>query len=76
MQALARQFRHLRHSPEIATHLLQLAKAVVAATVSWWVVVEFFDSQVPFLAPWMALVTVYPTVYQSLFRGVQSLVMS
>lgn len=76
MQSLARQFRHLRHSPEIATHLLQLAKAVVAATVSWWVVVEFFDSQVPFLAPWMALVTVYPTVYQSLFRGVQSLVMS
>ncbi len=76
LQTLAQQFRRLRHSPEIATHLLQLAKAVVAATVSWWVVVEFFDSQVPFLAPWMALVTVYPTVYQSLFRGVQSLVMS
>lgn len=63
-------------SPEFTTDVLQIVKTVVAATVAWWLAVHVLDSAMPFLAPWVALLTVYPTVYQSLWRGAQSTVAS
>ncbi len=62
--------------PEFTTDALQIVKAVVAATTAWWLAVYILESQMPFLAPWVALLTVYPTVYQSLLRGAQSTVAS
>lgn len=62
--------------PEVTTDALQILKSVVAATLAWWLAVEVLESQMPFLAPWVALLTVYPTVYQSLRRGAQTTVAS
>ncbi|SMY13044.1 FUSC family protein [Brevibacterium jeotgali] len=62
--------------PEFTTDALQIVKTVVAATAAWWLAVYVLESQMPFLAPWVALLTVYPTVYQSLLRGAQSTVAS
>ena len=62
--------------PEFTTDALQIVKTVVAATAAWWLAVHVLESQMPFLAPWVALLTVYPTVYQSLLRGAQSTVAS
>ncbi|GAA1486656.1 FUSC family protein [Brachybacterium fresconis] len=62
--------------PHVATDLLQILKAVVAATAAWWLVLYVLDSQMPFLAPWTALLTVQSTVFRSLSRGLQTLVAS
>ena len=63
-------------APEVVTDLLQIAKAVVAGTVAWWLSMYVLDSELPFLAPWTALLTVQATVHRSLSRGVQSTVAS
>ena len=62
--------------PEFTTDLLQIAKGVIAATGAWWLSDNVLDSQMPFLAPWTALLTVHATVYRSLSRGVQTTVAS
>lgn len=62
--------------PEFATDLLQIAKGVIAATGAWWVSDAVLDSQMAFLAPWTALLTVHATVYRSLSRGVQTTIAS
>lgn len=62
--------------PEFVTDLLQIIKSVVAATAAWWISAAVLDSQMPFLAPWTALLTVHATVYRSLSRGAQSTVAS
>lgn len=62
--------------PETVTDLLQITKAVVAATAAWAISVAFLGSDMPFLAPWTALLTVHATVYRSFSRGVQTTVSS
>ncbi|SLM99285.1 FUSC family protein [Brevibacterium yomogidense] len=62
--------------PEFTTDILQILKSVVAATAAWWLAVVVLESSMPFLAPWVALLTVYPTVYQSLKRGAQTTIAS
>lgn len=62
--------------PEAVTGWLQIAKAVIAGTVAWWLSRDVLDSQMPFLAPWTALLTVHLTVYRSVSRGLQTLVAS
>ncbi|WP_236853166.1 FUSC family protein [Brevibacterium linens] len=62
--------------PEFVTDLLQIAKGVIAATGAWWVSDAVLDSQMPFLAPWTALLTVHATVYRSFSRGVQTTIAS
>lgn len=62
--------------PEAVTGWLQIAKAVIAGTVAWWLSRDVLDSQMPFLAPWTALLTVHVTVYRSVSRGLQTLVAS
>lgn len=58
--------------PEFTNDLLQILKCVVAATAAWWFAVNVLDSQLPFLAPWTALLTVHATVYRSLSSGIQT----
>ncbi|WP_252199775.1 aromatic acid exporter family protein [Brevibacterium sp. RIT 803] len=62
--------------PELVTDLFQIIKSVVAATGAWWLSAAVLSSQMPFLAPWTALLTVHATVYRSLSRGAQSTVAS
>lgn len=71
-----RKLREALRSPELITDVLQIAKCTVAATIAWWLSVHVLDSQLPFLAPWTALLTVHATVYRSLDRGVQTTVSS
>lgn len=60
------------HSPESWTTLTQLVKMVIAATAAWWVSTAIFDAEFPFLAPWMALMTVHATAYRTLSRATQA----
>lgn len=61
---------------EATTDLLQVVKAVIATTGAWWVCVTFLDSQMPFLAPWVALMTIQATVSSSIVRGTQTMIAS
>lgn len=63
-------------SPETATSIIQILKSTIAGTLAWWLAVVVFHSDFPFLAPWIALLTVHATVYRSLNRGLQMLVSS
>lgn len=63
-------------SPETVTDSLQILKSVVAATGAWWLSVYVLNSQMPFLAPWTALLVVHATVHRSLSRGLQTTVAS
>lgn len=63
-------------APEVLSDGLQIAKSTVAATLAWWLSVSVLDSELPFLAPWTALLTVHATVYRSLRRGAQTTVAS
>lgn len=62
--------------PEVITDVIQILKSVVAATGAWWFSVVVLESQMPFLAPWTALLTVHATFYRSFSRGVQTTVAS
>lgn len=62
--------------PEVVTDLLQILKIVLASTLAWWISITFLDTNLPFLAPWVALMTIQPTVSSSLVRGAQTLVAS
>lgn len=62
--------------PENSTAGLQILKCVVAATAAWWVSVTFLDTSFPFLAPWVALLTIDATAYRTLSRGMQSTIAS
>ncbi|UFU02650.1 aromatic acid exporter family protein [Ruania suaedae] len=69
-----RRIATLLASPGVATDLLQILKSVIAATAAWWVSLSLLDSELPFLAPWTAMLAVHATVYRSLARGVQTTV--
>lgn len=71
----ARWWEVLRR-PEVVTDLLQILKCVLAATAAWWFATTVLDSEMPFLAPWTALLTVHATVYRSFARGFQSTISS
>lgn len=63
-------------SPEAVTGWLQIAKGVLAGTAAWWLSKYALSSQMPFLAPWTALLTVHLTVYRSVSHGLQTMVAS
>lgn len=63
-------------APEALADLLLTAKAVVAATTAWALAVGVLGSEVAFMAPWTALLTVHATVHRSLSRGAQTTVSS
>lgn len=60
----------------VFTDYLQIFKAVLATTGAWWICVTFLDSQMPFLAPWVALMTIQATVSSSVVQGTQTLIAS
>lgn len=60
--------------PETTSDLLLAIKAVIAGTAAWAISIGVLDSDVAFLAPWTALLTVHATVHRSLSRGVQTTV--
>lgn len=62
--------------PEVLSDLLQIIKSVIAATGAWWLSDTVLNSEMPFLAPWTALLTVHATVHRSLSRGAQSTIAS
>ena len=70
------RLRQLVSEPEALTDLLQIIKVVVAATAAWAVSIYVLGSQMPFLAPWTALLTVHATVYRSFSHGAQNTVSS
>lgn len=59
-------------APETTSDLLLVGKAVVAATTAWAISVGVLGSEVAFMAPWSALLTVHATVHRSLSRGAQT----
>ncbi|MEV4901940.1 aromatic acid exporter family protein [Citricoccus sp. NPDC055426] len=63
-------------TPGFFTATSQTIKGVIAATFAWWFSMFVLETELPFLAPWTALLTVHATVYQSLSRGTQSAVSS
>lgn len=68
------RLRAWMRDPEVTTDLMQIGKSVIAATAAWWLSGSVLDSQMPFLAPWTALLTVHATVHRSLSRGIQTTV--
>ncbi|MCH8561913.1 aromatic acid exporter family protein [Nesterenkonia sp. YGD6] len=72
----ARKIRHLVQRPEFLTDLLQILKTVIAGTGAWWVSTSVLESELAFLAPWTALLTVHATVHRSLSRGIQTTIAS
>lgn len=58
--------------PETLTDLIQVVKTVLAATAAWALVALWWGSEIAFLAPWTAMLTVHATVYRSFSRGAQS----
>lgn len=73
---VARRAADFIRRPEFVTDLIQVVKSVLAATLAWWLSGVVLNSQMAFIAPWTALLTVHATVYRSLSRGVQSTVAS
>ncbi|WCE39103.1 aromatic acid exporter family protein [Brevibacterium sp. BDJS002] len=70
------QLSLLARRPDVATDVLQIIKTVIAATGAWRLSDNVLNSQMPFLAPWAALLTVHATVHRSLSRGAQSTIAS
>ena len=71
-QSLRRRAGEAVRRPEVIDDLLQIFKCVVAATAAWWFALNILESELPFLAPWTALLTVHATVYRSLSAGAQT----
>ncbi|SMY03775.1 MULTISPECIES: aromatic acid exporter family protein [Brevibacterium] len=74
--SISQRIKDFIRRPEFLTDLLQVVKSVLAATLAWWLSTAVLKSEMAFLAPWTALLTVHATVYRSLSRGVQSTVAS
>ncbi|GAA4832987.1 MAG: FUSC family protein [Nesterenkonia sp.] len=74
--ALKERLRQWASRPETFTDVLQISKTVVAATAAWALSIYVLGSQMPFLAPWTALLTVHATVYRSFAHGAQTTVSS
>lgn len=70
-RAAGRQGLLQRH-PDVVTASVQILKGVIAATGAWWLSVGVLESELAFLAPWTALLTVHVTVSRSLSRGLQT----
>lgn len=70
------RLRTLTGDPAFSSAVTQTIKCVIAATVAWWFSISVLQTQMPFLAPWTALLTVHATVYRSLSRGMQTSVAS
>ena len=57
--------------PLLWADLLQAVKAALAGALAWWVALDVFHLDQPFLAPWSAVLVVHATVYRTFSRGAQ-----
>ena len=70
------RFREWLKNPATTADMLLAGKAVIAGTAAWALSVGVLGSEVAFMAPWTALLTVHATVHRSLSRGAQTTVSS
>ncbi|MEY8579058.1 aromatic acid exporter family protein [Corynebacteriaceae bacterium 6-324] len=61
---------------DLSLDALQIFKTVIATTGTWWICVNLLDSQMPFLAPWVAFLVLQPTVSSSITSGFQTVIAS
>ncbi|WP_313816472.1 aromatic acid exporter family protein [Citricoccus sp.] len=73
---LADRLLEIARRPTFLSAITQTIKCVIAATAAWWFSITVLETQMPFLAPWTALLTVHATVYRSLSHGVQTSIAS
>lgn len=73
---LADRLLEVARRPAFLSAITQTIKCVIAATAAWWFSITVLETQMPFLAPWTALLTVHATVYRSLSHGVQTSIAS
>ncbi|GAA1137137.1 FUSC family protein [Nesterenkonia lutea] len=76
LRGRTRRVRSLVRRPEFRTDVLQILKTVIAGTGAWWVSTAVLESDLAFLAPWTALLTVHATVHRSLSHGIQTTIAS
>ncbi len=76
IQGGAQWIRKVVEKPEFLTDVLQILKTVIAGTAAWWFSTSVLESELAFLAPWTALLTVHATVHRSLSHGIQTTVAS
>lgn len=76
MSEVAARLKQKISSPAFQSDVLQVFKAALAATVTWWISVNLLHSQLPFLAPWVALMTMQFTVYHTVISGIQTAIAS
>lgn len=70
------ELRNAARTPEFQSSTLHIIKSVVAATLAWWLAVAILKSEIPFLAPWVAIMIMMPTVVKSLKHGAQTTIAS
>ena len=75
-ESLATRIVRRLKQPQTTSDLLLAVKAVIAATTAWAIAVGVLGSDIAFMAPWTALLTVHATVHRSLSRGAQTAVSS
>ncbi len=61
-------------SPVAHTDTLQIVKSTVAAVLAWVLADRVLGLHQPFLAPWVALLTLHATVHRTARRGVETVV--
>lgn len=66
-----RRRRDRLRDPLLWADLLQAAKAALAGALAWWIALDVFHLDQPFLAPWSAVLVVHATLYRTFWRGAQ-----
>ena len=69
--AAGRERRDRLRDPLLWADLLQIAKTALAGGLAWWVAIDVFHLDQPFLAPWSAVLVVHATLYRTFSRGAQ-----
>ena len=69
--AAGRQRRDRLRDPLLWSDLVQVAKTALAGGLAWWVAIDVFHLEQPFLAPWAAVLVVHATLYRTFSRGAQ-----
>jgi uncharacterized membrane protein YccC len=69
--AAGRGRRDRLRDPLLWADLLQIGKTALAGGLAWWVAIDVFHLDQPFLAPWSAVLVVHATLYRTFSRGAQ-----
>jgi uncharacterized membrane protein YccC len=69
--AAGRERRDRLRDPLLWADLLQIGKTALAGGLAWWVAIDVFHLDQPFLAPWSAVLVVHATLFRTFSRGAQ-----